>query len=152
AALLGVIVELPLQVTVAAGANAETRDDGRKPARVGHESDAGKTGGGGKHGARAVEGRAAEFGIGEKFHLDFPGDKLIGAGGNAGRGRSGLRGPARSGRGLVVASGMFALQVQALQQAVFHLVGIAEDVAEIEADDVKEVFYAVGVTVHEARL
>src|SRR4051812_12864843 len=76
AALLAVIVKLPFQITVSAGAQTQLRDHRRKPARIGNKSYSGEIGGGRKYVLVSRHKSPAKSGDGKVTHLDIPAYKL----------------------------------------------------------------------------
>src|SRR5438445_10434074 len=130
AALLGVIVELPFQIAVAAGAHTQPRDYRRKSARFSNKGNAGKIYGRGEDVARSVHNCAAESWVDKILHFDFPAHKIIRSRRCTGSSRrNSLRGGSGSAaRGFLVAAGPLPLGKKPLQKAEFNFIGVAENV------------------------
>jgi hypothetical protein len=76
AAELKVVIQVPLSVGMAAGIDAQPRNNGREMARFGREGDAREIFGGSENIALPGNQRTAKIGVEEVFLGEFPGDDL----------------------------------------------------------------------------
>src|ERR1700722_18484596 len=140
---LDVVIQIPLGVGARAGFDAKAGNDGSEAALRIKKGNASEIGGGGKDISLAGQQCAAEGGIEEIFLTDFPTQNLSGAGG---AGLSGVwsgrkfpghgsdlgdttDGEGAHGLGIAVFDiGIDALGVEAIDDGVFDLAGVGENV------------------------
>src|SRR5579872_4219809 len=171
-AMFGVVLQIPLDVGGQSHVlNPEAGNDGRGVSRLSQERDAGKLHSGSQHVGLTGDDGAAEGRIEKVFLRDFPsGDLTSLRGGGTGEhrvgfflfltraaeinvlvGHAGKRGDTRSQAAPGnVRGGAFGVETS--DEAVLHLVGIAQHVAIVKTHKAVEIVYPGHVAVNHARL